>query len=388
MLHEPGASQVIVNFSPGQTMPILLGVFITSLSLAAQSPAQETLHRLNVPIQAVRACDDDGSRPAAITPQQVERWVNFANEVYAPAGIQFHYQTSDGLGERKSTLLNNVTGVEDHNWLEAKRTGNKVAAGHRGKLTLIFRHGPGRNPTGGGFGAVDYDFVAMPGFEVTRVCGKQNIGVLAHEVGHYLGLVHTFAREFETLAQAESWLRNHKGEISSFDGDGLADTPPDPFISALQCGNERSVVLLGKRIPFPRENIMGYWDHPRPLLSRQQVEIVRWFLQRRQRSGMLLPTNREGRSHLEAEALKIIERRDVQTSVQSMKNFGAGSWSLDAQLFIAGKRGGSVTFDLPVERAGRYEVCVYLTMSPDFGRIQPWLDGRPRAPRSTFMCRE
>ena len=95
---------------------------------------------------------------------------------------------------------------------------------------MLFRHGPGPNPTGGGFSWVDYDFVVMPGFDITTVCGKQNIGVFAHEVGHYLGLRHTFAREFETVAEADAWLKDHKGDVSCFDGDRLSDTPPDPFI--------------------------------------------------------------------------------------------------------------------------------------------------------------
>ena len=30
---------------------------------------------------------------------------------------------------------------------------------------------------------------------------------------------------------------------------------------------------------------------------------------------------------------------------------------------------------MPVAKTGRYQLGVYLTMGPDFGRIQPWLDG-------------
>ena len=350
-------------------------VGLTIAVLLVQAADNRQSFRANVPVVAVRVSDDDGGRPAAIFPTQIKRWVDHGNQVYASAGIHFVYKTSDGMIERKSTLLNNPTGTGDRDWLQFKRAGNRLAAEHPGKLTLIFRHGPGPHPTDGGFSSVDYDFVVMPGFEVTTICGKQNIGVFAHEVGHYLGLSHTFAREFETVAQADEWLRDHKGQVSSFDGDGLSDTPPDPFIRAIQCDRTSSVVLQGKRIKFDRKNIMGYWYNSSKTLSRQQVEIVRWFVQRRLQSGMLLTANLAWRSPLEAEAAEIVERRGVQTSVQRMEEFGRGNWSGDAQLHVGGKPGDALVLDLPVAKADRYQLSVYLTMAPEFGRIQPSLDG-------------
>ena len=83
----------------------------------------------------------------------------------------------------------------------------------------------------------------------------------------------------------------------------------------------------------------------------------------------------DGDSPLEAEALEISERHGVHTSVQTHEQFGAGNWSGDAQIFVKGKPGSGLTFDLPVEKAGRYQLSVYLTMAPDFGQIQPRLDG-------------
>ena len=173
---------------------------------------QGSVESSDIPIQAVRISDDDGGRPAAISPRQVKRWVDNANAVYAHSGIRFRYEVSDGLVERKSTLLNNITGTGDGEWLQSKRLANRLAAEHPGRLTVLFRHGPGPNPTGGGFSWVDYDFVVMPGFDVTTICGKQNIGVFAHEAGHYLGLSHTFARVRDRrrgrrLAQGSQWRR-------------------------------------------------------------------------------------------------------------------------------------------------------------------------------------
>jgi hypothetical protein len=254
--------------------------------------------------------------------------------------------------------------------------GNRLAAEHPGKLILIFRHGPGAHPSGGGFSWVDYDFVVMPGFDVTTICERQNIGVFDHEVGHYLGLSHTFASEFKTVAEAEAWLKDHKGDVSSFDGDGLADTPPDPFIQAIQCDRASSVILQGKRVSFDRSNLMGYWYHPHGTFSRGQVEIVRWFARRRLRSGMMLSANLAWKLPLEAEALEITEQRGVHCNKQLMAPFGPGNWSGDAQLFIGdGRPGDALALALPVAKAGRYELGAYLTMAPGFGRIQFWLDG-------------
>jgi hypothetical protein len=240
---------------------------------------------------------------------------------------------------------------------------------------LIFRHGPGRQPAGGGFSWVDYDFVVMPGFEVTTICGRQNRGVFAHEVGHYLGLAHTFAREFATVAEADQWLTDHNGELSSFDGDGLSDTAPDPFIRAIPCDRASSVVLRGKRINFDRKNIMGYWYNTSKTLSRQEVEIVRWFVQRRLQSGMLLTASLAWRSPMEAETAEIVERRGVRTRVQRTEGFGLGNWSGDAQLLVDGNLGDALVVAAPVAKTDRYQLAVYLTLAPNFGRIQPSLDG-------------
>jgi len=351
----------------------LVGIVITTV--LAQTVPKEAPKPVIIPIQAVKISDDDGRRPAAITAAQVKRWIDYANEVYAGCGFRFRYAISDGLAERKSTLLNNIDGTGDRDWLSSKRLGNEVAAKYPRRLTVLFRHGAGPNPAGKGFGWVDYDFMVMPGFEVTTVCGRQNIGLFAHEAGHYLGLLHTLTGAFETVAEADAWLKDHNGEVSSFDGDGLSDTPPDPFIKALQCGSDESVVLQGRKIVFDRSNIMGYWGHPRPTISPQQAEIVRWFVRRRQQSRMLLQSIPAVKSPLEAEALQISERRGVRTSTRNMDIFGVGNWSGNTQLSVFGEAGNGLTIDLPVEKTGRYQLSIYLTMGPDFGQIQPRLDG-------------
>jgi hypothetical protein len=108
----------------------LVGVMIaTLLAQVADNPAS---FRASVPILAVRVSDDDGSRPAEISPSQLKRWVDRGNQIYAATGIHFLYKTSDGMVERKSTLLNNPTGAGDRDWLQFKRAG-KSAGGRKSR---------------------------------------------------------------------------------------------------------------------------------------------------------------------------------------------------------------------------------------------------------------
>jgi len=340
---------------------------LCALLMSGQKPAD-----LQVVVQPVWIADDNGDRPTEITPEQVEKWVKYADESYRPSGIRLSYDAKSGIPERRSTALNNITGTADADWIKTKRQGNALAAEFHGKLTVLFRHGPGRDPTGGGFGDIDYDFVAMPGFEATG----RNIGLLAHEMGHYLGLVHTFPAEFPTVARAEAFLTEHHGDPACFDGDGLSDTLPDPFIQELQNSPVKEVVLLGKKFPLDRTNIMGYWQRDYSRLSPQQTAIVRWFMTRRHEHGMSLPSNNTARHPLEAENLRVVREKDAWVQVQEMDVFGIGTWSGRKQLLLYCQKGGGVVLALPVPRAGQYHLDLYLTMAPDYGQVRVSLDGK------------
>jgi len=133
-----------------------------------------------VPIYAVQASDDDGQRVANITPAQVQQWIDQANLVYDVACVRF---TFDGkLHPITDTHVNSVTGIEYPQWQHVMDTLNAIANTQH-KLTVVFRHGDGVGPIGGGFSWWTYDFVAMPAFSATSLCGNQNIGIMAHEMG-------------------------------------------------------------------------------------------------------------------------------------------------------------------------------------------------------------
>jgi hypothetical protein len=338
---------------------------------------------LTVRFQAVQVSDDDGKRAGAVTTDQVKQWVDKANAIYAAADVRFLYDPASDFATLKSTLLNDMSGDTDTNWKSEVDAGNRAAAGYPGRLVVFFRHGPGKQATGGGFSSEDYNFVVMPGFG-TSVCGYQNIGALAHELGHYLGLSHPFARIFSSLQDAQSYFTAHGDDPTVFDGDGLSDTPPDPFIDApaYQCGAVASITLDGRNFPLPRTNIMSYYGSTagvdRTDVTVQQTDIVRWLLVLRANHGMATPTNVDVADAIDFTSLPIKDRNGVDASVQDMSAFGDYSrWLGDRQLFCSAQANGLIDFSVSVAAKGKYALNLYATMAPNFGRVQTLVDGIP-----------
>jgi hypothetical protein len=236
---------------------------------------------LTIRVHAVQVSDDDGLRACDITPAQVSQWVDEANEVYSVADLEFDFNQSRDWSTLRSTTINNMAGDTDPNWTIERDTANAEGARYPGELVAFFRHGPGSVDPGGGFSGSDLNFVAMPGFN-TPVAGHQNIGLFAHEAGHYLGLAHTFPtkKAFDTLADAQAYFSSHGYNVGAFDGDGLSDTLSDPMVKALTDSHPTSVTLrdaAGRNvvIPVPYDNIMTYWDNAYKTLTPQQISRVR-----------------------------------------------------------------------------------------------------------------
>jgi len=233
-------------------------------------------------LHAIQVCDDNGERSADISPLQVKAWVDQANRVFAQAGLHFVFDPRrDGPDWTvlKNWLVNDLSGTDQGDWQRAKDEGNKAAARFPKKMVVFFRHGPGATPTGGGFSSTDCNFVAMPGFHQTWVGDDQNINALAREVGHYLGLSNTFAKEFMTVPDAERYFKEHKRDPAIFDGDGLGDTPPDPFVRAFQVDRKAiKLTLDGVTFPLPRDNLMSCYLDSNKKLSRLQIQRIQKVL--------------------------------------------------------------------------------------------------------------
>jgi hypothetical protein len=183
-----------------------------------------------------------------------------------------------------------------------------------GKLVVFFRFGEGSSPSGNGNAYPpdigepippswageprDVQFVTMPS---TQPLIDQNPSFFAHELGHYLGLYHTFPYTWdgfilgeapETLSPAEAeerlvrFIRENGGTLDALDGDLLGDTAPDPGTLFWvrhghdACGGTDTVVLSGTLdgTPYdyvltpPRANVMSYYACPDASFTVQQSE--------------------------------------------------------------------------------------------------------------------
>jgi len=344
---------------------------------ATPRPSYKPYPLVTIPIQAIQVTDDDGTRPADITPEQVAWWVDRANEIYANAFIRFAFDPGKDFATVRSTVVNDMVNPQDHPDMGfAVRFANDIAARYPGKLTVLFRHGVGYVGTGLAFSSTSHNFVAMTGFQGAP-CGQDG-GFLAHEIGHYFGLTHTFATAFGNQQEAADALRAARGDLGIFDGDGLSDTPPDPFIREYQCGTQGSVTLGPTTLLLPRSNVMSYYANATDL-SPQQIELIRPVLDFRVANGMALPTNANLQAPIEAESLTFESTPPGVCGAQDMTPYGQGRWSGDQQLTCwFAQKDATVSIRLPpVQTSGRYELVAYLTRGQGYGTVQASFDDKP-----------
>ena len=330
-----------------------------------------------VPVQIIRVSDDDGSRQASTTPADVLQWVSYANNVFWPAGVALIYNGSpQDFTDLKSTLINNMVGDGDANWVQARDYANSVSHQYPGKLVVFSRFGPGATATGGGFSWWDYDSVVCPGFNASSHCGHLNVGLFAHEMGHFLGLTHTFPTDpFVSVQAAENYFLANGKNPAIFDGDGISDTELDPGIRTLECSTDTTVTLAGTVFTLPRHNLMSYYNES-DALSPMQIQRLRWTLDYRAANKMWAPLNNPAAPKLEAEALQVTQTSGCSDRVQDINPWREDMWSDGQQLFSGCGDGGWIELRVPVAQIGLYSLDLYATLAPDFAKVKVLLDGK------------
>jgi hypothetical protein len=239
-------------------------------------------------------------------------WIHRANEVYGKSGIQFLFNPNPSNPRGPDWLTSSWNNDEINNHLVCGPDGtqaatdlaNQKAGEFPSKVLAVFRSGG----DGCGFswfrdvttGEITTKFVSMPGFYDTGGCGEQNLGQFAHELGHYMGLWHTFTElprnpnVFTSIWEAERHLvNNNNNQATAFDADRylVTDTDPDPMIIELGCHPPLVINLNGIEIDTTNiiNNIMGYWRYPIKTTSLQQSLVAQGALEDRSlNTGLLI----------------------------------------------------------------------------------------------------
>jgi hypothetical protein len=213
------------------------------------------LHRLR--LLAIALADGNGSAAANVTAADFATLVARVNRSFQGTMIRFVFDPASDFRTQNDTPLNREQA-------SSLATGNQIAATEQGRIPLLLRFGPDASPTGNGRGVPplppavpaghpiaptwQQDFVWLPNSLDLKVNTMLNLGdgsFVAHELGHYLGLYHTFpgwndvAGVFGgTLPAATAadqallnFIAGNGGTTAALDGDRLGDTPSDPSMA-------------------------------------------------------------------------------------------------------------------------------------------------------------
>jgi hypothetical protein len=257
--------------------------------------------RYTLRVHAIRVADDCAAgdctiNRAEVEPSEAGAWVAKANEVFAPAGVQFAF-TASATGpdwtDLNSAIINSLNDADKETADEEAAAAEAAKPEYAGKMVVFFRQ---YRRGSGGYSAGGMNFIVMPDYPspLGEWCdNNNNIGLLAHEIGHYLTLPHTHKGKFADEVEAADWLTSFANDPLAFDGDGLDDTPPDPYMDKyrgayIQCAPPATVVLNGITFELPRTNVMSYWHYAASIptevrtLTPMQIVKLRGCAERRQ----------------------------------------------------------------------------------------------------------
>jgi hypothetical protein len=252
-------------------------------------------------IVAILTANDDGSQAATPSTAAIAQSVKIANQIYNPHGVNFLFDPATDIYRFNDDLLNRDCKRRDHKIYTNKDVDpangpefdgnvyndrrNEVARRFPGRIAVFFTAGSRykwENEEGRWvYGPRTYSWSNGSDEFVTMASWAVGNDTLAHELGHYLHLHHTFAHTPESIEAAVELIRNHvdvhnqpKDTVLNalFEGDGVADTPPDPgpTIFKNQCDPAETSVSIPVKfadgseqvytLSPDRENIMNYWD--------------------------------------------------------------------------------------------------------------------------------
>ncbi len=290
------------------------------------------IDKAKIRVRAVPLSDDDGGHAPQVTPIQFTDALERANRAFCGTGIQFQFDATNDWAPLKSTSMNRDQTI--------RADGNAMASSFPKRLLVLLRWGPDASVTGNGnaypppglatpplnVSDVDQRYVALPSLYPTSgfsFLTLQNGSFMAHELGHYLGLYHTFpgwdglspvfpskpASGQQADQAVVGYVRANGGTTDALDGDGLQDTPPDPGTTLFSARGQQPCINPAITVhgnvngqPFTYTfmpdiaNAMSYYDvcdqttDPRPRdFSPAQVVRMQMALAQSPRSALLIP---------------------------------------------------------------------------------------------------
>jgi hypothetical protein len=227
--------------------------------LYAQTNRAQTLPAVLLRVYFHVFADDNGAN-ATLTPAQIETEFTSLVTAYSPANICFVKEGQEFINS--TNLNNNFNADTDPN-------GTQLAPYRiSGVINMFYMKNIGgvNAANGGGYGGIT---LGVPNTYFLVASG--NVGdnnTTAHEMGHALGLLHTFAHT-ATVFEAIN------GSNGTTAGDLVADTPADPFAyfgqkcySSTACNYTGSCPDPNNQTNFtpPYSNRMGYWNCAFPFI--------------------------------------------------------------------------------------------------------------------------
>ncbi len=325
-----------------------------------------------VPIRPVLLSDDSGARSARVEPEQVADWVRAANEAFAPARIGFSYDPNQALPVVADTLVNEIGVPGSSGRVQRVIRANAIAETYPGELVVLFT---GVDP-GEEIGSHHLDFVLMGEASSEPMCGDVDRLLLAHRIGLYLGLPHTFAATHDSVTDAADTLSDLLQQRSAFDGDSFEDTLPDPGVYLeMQCEERELVTIGGLEFELPRTNLMSHYVE-RTELTLSQVERVRWMLGVRRANDMAVPVNEINGASIEAESILSATSGPCGLgAVEPMTEFVGYRWGEGDHLVFPSSEGCRLEFTIPVPDPGSYELVALGSRGPSLGAVEFLVDG-------------
>lgn len=283
-------------------------------------------------VQAIALADDDGSHGTNITAGDINTRFALVNTLFAPANIEFIFNEQHDFLKLNSTLHNRsftvleLPNVDGDKWdhdpeIDTKthdQARNELAKQFSDRLVIFIHYREGIlkaddedlwsrvEDSGGSSGATDFYLEMSEGVEGSS---------LAHELGHYLQLPHTFETDLATtVSQAATAIRKYvendghakEDGLDALDSDRkvLLDTPADvgsgiwKSVGLNKCGPVGRILIPvtftdGSKKDYTlapdRRNLMSYFKGcpGDKIFSPQQIRRMRDALELRLRHNLI-----------------------------------------------------------------------------------------------------